>query len=355
MKEFSYGELFSGIGVGSLAFKKVFGESAKCAFFSEIHPQRVKSYLRNFPDHKNVGNIDFVDIDRLPKISVLIGGSPCQDLSIARGRGREGLDGDQSGLFYKFLDVIREKKPQYFILENVATMKDEDRDEISRCLGVRPVEISSIHFTGQDRRRYYWCNFPIKEFQKTEVDPRLVIDKSDLPERATSDFINVGELHSAYKPNGKMKNPKSYAKDSSDWDFVSWSRSTRYKTFESHADMKEFLKLREIEDYKVMTPLPSLKISYVEQRIKINMKANTLVTGKHCARMSAKNFIRYKTKMRPVNLKECLRLQGLPDDYLLGLSDSAAYSAIGDSFTLDVIVHILESLKEVISNEQSNN
>lgn len=346
-----YGELFSGIGVGSLGFKEVFGQDAKCEFFSEINPQRVKAYLKQYPEHKNIGNIDFVDIDRLPKIDVLIGGSPCQDLSIARGHGREGLDGDQSGLFFKFLDVIREKKPKYFILENVASMKDEDRDHISEKLGCRPVKFSSIHWTGQNRERYYWCNFPVVTMIPAPVDPRIVIDRSDIPKDPLSKYIKLSELYSAYKPTGKMSNPKNYAKDSVDWDFVSWSRSTRYKVIDKES-LKEFLANKEIEDYKVMDDNgASVKISYVEQRIKINIQANTLVTGKHCARMSAKNFVRHKGKMRPINTVEALRLQGLPDDYLDGLSDSAKYSAIGDSFTLGPIVHILNSLKEVISNE----
>jgi DNA-cytosine methyltransferase len=351
-----YGELFSGIGVGSLAFKEVFGTDAKCEFFSEIHPQRVKAYLKNFPDHKNVGNIDFVDIDRLPKIDVLIGGSPCQDLSIARGKGREGLDGDQSGLFYKFLDVIREKKPRYFILENVASMKDEDRDEISKKLGCQPIMLTSLHWTGQNRERYYWCNFPVQTALPAPVDPRDVIDKTDIPTEPMSKYIKLSELYSAYKPTGKMTNPKNYAKDSVDWDFVSWSRSTRYKTFEDKKSFDEWRKKNPDIEFKTMawTKDPFNhpdKISYVEQRIKINIQANTLVTGKHCARMSAKNFVRHKGKMRPINTKEALRLQGLPDDYLDGLSDSAIYSAVGDSFTLGPIVHILKSLKEVTDND----
>lgn len=350
-----YGELFAGIGVGSLALRRVFGDQAKCEFYSEIHPQRVKIHDKHFAGHKNIGNIDFVDIDRLPKIDLLIGGPPCQDLSIARGKGREGLDGDQSGLFYKYLDVLREKKPKYFIMENVASMKDEDRDEISRCLGVQPIMISSLHFTGQNRERYYWCNFPVQTALPAPVDPRMCIDKTDIPTESLSKYIKLSELHSAYKPTGKMKNPKSYAKDSCDWDFVSWSRSTRYKTFENDEALDDWLVDTERGsefEYKIMnTTDGSIKISYVEQRIKINIQANTLVTGKHCARMSAKNFVRHKGKMRPINTVEALRLQGLPDDYLSGLSDSAIYSAVGDSFTLGPIVHILKSLKEVISNE----
>jgi DNA-cytosine methyltransferase len=336
-----YGELFSGIGVGSLAFKNVFKDKAECAFFSEIHQQRIKAYSKHFPDHKNVGNIDFVDLDRLPQIDVLIGGSPCQDLSIARG-AREGLDGDQSGLFYKFLDVIKEKKPKYFILENVASMRDEDRDEISRCLGVKPVLISSKFFTGQDRERYYWCNFPIMDLPTEEIDPRVHIDKTHAPDQP----LNWKVMHTVWC-EGKKIGKTSLRDRRSKWDFLAWSRSTRYPEFDTAQERDEWLSIREITEWKSMPPKKkAIRISYVEQRVKINMGAHTLVTGKHCARMSAKNMIRDGAKVRMLNRKECLRLQGLPDDYLNGLSDSAAYAAIGDSFTLGPIEHILKSLKE---------
>lgn len=346
-----YAELFSGIGVGSLAFKEVF-KDAKCAFFSEILGQRIKIYKEHFPDHENVGNIDFVEIDKLPNFDILIGGSPCQDLSIARGK-REGLDGDQSGLFYKYLDVLREKKPKYFILENVASMSKEDRDEISRCLKVQPVEISSAYFTGQDRKRLYWCNFPLLPTPQIKVDPRRIIDQNDIPNDAG--LINPKLLHSI-TIEGKKVNKTAFRARKSDWDFIGWSRSTRYKKFLIEGNsFEEWVVENPDIKYKVMSHEDGyVHISYVEQRIKVNMDANTLVTGKHCARMSAKNFVRHKGKARMINRKECLRLQGLPDNYLDGMSESAAYSAIGDSFTFNVIVHILKSLKVVIENEQSN-
>lgn len=348
----SYGELFSGIGVGALAFKEVFGDQAHCAFFSEILPQRIKAYLKNFPGHKNVGNIDFVDIDRLPKIDVLIGGSPCQDLSIARGK-REGLDGDQSGLFYKFLDVVRERKPKYFILENVASMSDEDRDEISRCLGIKPFRISSEVFTGQQRLRYYWCNFPILPLPTENIDPRIHIDKSVIPNEQGLPW----KLMHSITLEGKKIGKTTFRDRKSDWDWIGWSRSTRYKNFKTVADLDQWLNDREwtydnvkIKDVHNFKKGGSIDISYVEQRIKINMGAMTCVTGKHCARMSAKNYIRLGSKVRQPTVKECLRLQGLPDNFLDGLSESASYAAIGDGFTLGPIVHILKSLKEVIDH-----
>lgn len=350
-----YAELFAGLGLGSMAIKANFPD-AKCVFYSEIEKNRCDVLAKTHPNVKNIGDIDYLDTDNVPSFDLLIGGSPCQNLSIANTSTREGLDGHDSGLFYQYLELLKEKKPKWFLLENVASMPKEDRDEISRCVGkamhpqglpIQPVEINSIVFTGQIRRRLYWCNFPILPVPTENVDPRHCIDKSVLPDRSTSEFINVAELNAAYKPTGKMANPKNYAKDSSDWDIVAWSRSTRYKEFDIDANYWEWIKENPDLKYKVLKynhHVPS-KISYVEQRIKINMQANTLLTGNGCSIFSSRNFVRHKTKMRPLTPIECARLQGIPAKTIDGFKDIAAYKAVGDAFTLDVINHIMKSLR----------
>lgn len=349
-----YAELFAGLGLGTLAIRQVFGD-AKCVFYSEIEKNRCALLEKLHPGTKNIGDIDYLDTDNVPGFDLLVGGSPCQNLSIANTQTREGLDGHESGLFYQYLELIKEKKPKYFLLENVESMADEERDEITRCLSkatgqeIKPIMISSQNFTGQVRLRYYWCNWPILPIPEVAVDPRHCIDKSVVPDQPTSAFINVAELHAAYKPNGKMANPKNYAKDSSDWDIVAWSRSTRYKEFESNGEYITWKKENPDLEHKLIGAKKGkpdwAKVSYVEQRIKINLQANTLLTGPGCSIFSSKNFIRHKTKMRPLTPVECARLQGIPDGHIRGWSDSAAYKAIGDAFTLSVIIHIMQSLK----------
>lgn len=362
-----YAELFSGIGTGSLAVNNVFPGS-KCVFHSEISPQRIKIHDKHFSDVKNIGDINFVDeedMNKLPDFDLLIGGSPCQDLSIARGKGREGLDGEQSGLFYKFLDLYRIKKPRFFMLENVASMPDDERNEISRCLKVEPVEISSIHFTGQDRRRYYWANFPVpKANHLPKLNGSAIIDRSDEPTLSLGQVLwkkDIGGmdgedwklLHSVWH-EGEKKGKAFIRKHKSDWEMVGWSRSTRELFFNSVEEMNKLIKLKELMIYKCHGLAKNKKdelrerLTYVEQRIKINMGANTLVTGKHCARMSSKNLVRNGSKYRQLSVKECLRLQGLPDDWLNSMSELAAFAAIGDGFTRNVIEHNLEGLRSIL-------
>lgn len=66
--------------------------------------------------------------------------------------------GARSGLFFEYVRILRIKKPAFFVLENVASMKNEDKDFISETLGVQPIKINSALLTAQNRNRYYRTN-----------------------------------------------------------------------------------------------------------------------------------------------------------------------------------------------------
>jgi site-specific DNA-cytosine methylase len=103
--------------------------------------------------------VDLGDVTKLfsfPKVDILIGGSPCQDLRPGRG----GLTGEKSKLFYEYVRIKNEIKPKYFLLENVGKMKKEDKDIITNLMGVAPIRINSNLVTAQNRDRYYWTNIP---------------------------------------------------------------------------------------------------------------------------------------------------------------------------------------------------
>ena len=89
-------------------------------------------------------------------IDLLIGGSPCQDLSIAK-KDRKGLDGERSSLFWEYVRILREVKPKYFILENVASMPKEAKEIITRELGVDPIMINASLVSAQNRKRLFFC------------------------------------------------------------------------------------------------------------------------------------------------------------------------------------------------------
>jgi len=93
------------------------------------------------------------------KFDLLIGGSPCQDLSTAKANGK-GLEGEKSSLFFEYVRILKEVRPKYFLLENVASMKKADKDEITRIMGVEPILINSALVSAQNRKRLYWTNIP---------------------------------------------------------------------------------------------------------------------------------------------------------------------------------------------------
>ena len=147
--------LFDGMSCGQIALNRA-GIKYDNYFASEIDAHAIKVTKHNYPNTIHLGDVSKVDISTLPKIDLLIGGSPCQSFSTA-GNG-EGFNG-KSGLFWEYARILKQTKPTYFLLENVK-MKKEWRDIISTELGVQPIEINSKMVSAQNRPRLYWTNIP---------------------------------------------------------------------------------------------------------------------------------------------------------------------------------------------------
>jgi DNA (cytosine-5)-methyltransferase 3A len=110
--------------------------------------------MDNYPNTIQLGDINHISSNNLPKIDLLFGGSPCQ--SFSSFGDKSGFNG-KSGLFYEYVRLLNEVKPTYFLLENV-NMKKEWRDIISQELGVEPIAINSNLVSAQNRDRLYWTN-----------------------------------------------------------------------------------------------------------------------------------------------------------------------------------------------------
>ena len=147
--------LFDGISVAYEALQKA-GIPITSYSASEIDPYAVKVSQKNHPDIKHLGDVKTV---KAMECDLLIGGSPCTDLSIAK-KDREGLKGERSGLFYEFVRLWKECKPKWFVLENVASMSQTAKDEITKQLGVEPIMIDAALVSAQSRKRLFWTNIP---------------------------------------------------------------------------------------------------------------------------------------------------------------------------------------------------
>ena len=148
--------LFDGCGTGLLALKRA-GIPVAHYYASEVDKYAIQIAKKNHPEIEHIGDVKRVWARNLPKIDLLIGGSPCQDLSVAK-QNRQGLKGQRSGLFWHYVRLFRTTKPRWFLLENVASMSQADRDQITKILGVEPILINSALVSAQQRNRLYWTN-----------------------------------------------------------------------------------------------------------------------------------------------------------------------------------------------------
>ena len=126
---------------------------------AEIDSAAIQVSQKNHPEIIRLGDVNQIDFAGLGSIDLLIGGSPCQDLSCVKVGA--GLDGNKSRLFFKWLEAKQTLKPQWFLLENVVPRKQEWKDQLDELIGVKGVQINSDLFTQQNRPRVYWTNIPI--------------------------------------------------------------------------------------------------------------------------------------------------------------------------------------------------
>ncbi len=291
--------LFDGVGGARIALDKS-KISFNNYFSSEIDHFALKVLNDNYDDIIHVGDIRGVKQKNLPKIDLIIGGSPCQDLSNAQ-KGK-GLKGGNSSLFYEFIRVLNEFNPKYFLLENV---KNKWADLMSEIIGVDYIEINSQYFTGQFRPRYYWTNIPI--------NPNTIPKK--LNNETIKDILDSGA------------DKKYFLKDNISEKII--------KTINKDKNHKGSIK-------RVITASKELINDLERQRriYDINGKSPTLLARSDTTKILINNRIR---KLSPL---ECERLQGLPDNYTSSCSDTQRYKMIGNGFTVDVISFILNNLNQ---------
>lgn len=262
--------LFDGIATGRLALERA-GIKIERYYASEIDKYAIKIALKNFPDIVQLGDVRNLKIDFQPDL--LIGGSPCQDLSISK-KNRCGLQGERSSLFWEYVRILQESKPKCFIFENVASMPKKDKRIISNALGIEPIVIDAEIISAQKRKRLFWVGK-----LKNEKYNRIEVRQPEKKEVLLKDILIGSDIFCDVK--------KAYCLDANYYRGVSW----------------EYYKKKK-------------KRQLVIERGKIR-------------------------KLTPV---ECERLQGFPDNYTEGISNTQRYKCLGNAFHVEVIVHILNEI-----------
>ena len=290
-------------------------------FSCEIDPYASSVVRLNFPNVIQLGDIlkPKIDFHMLPKIDLLIGGSPCQDLSFAKGNGK-GLEGERSGLFYKYfevLEILRKKNPDIkFLLENVK-MKQKWKDIISEKLGVQPIFINSADFSAQNRQRLYWTNIPVDE------------------------WIPCNDVLKDILEDGQVDRDKSHCLD------ANYFKGGNLKSyFEKHRRQLVFNRCLQVGEADIKGR-DILKRVYSPEG---KGPALTTCGGGH---REPKVYVP-PLQWRKLTPLECERLQTVPDNYtkcgqketgeIVEISNTQRYKMLGNGFTINVIAHIIKNL-----------
>lgn len=268
-------------------------------YASEIDKYAIQIAQKNYPDTIQLGDIlnwkDW-DID-WGSIDILMGGSPCQGFSIA---GKKlNFEDPRSKLFFVYRDILNHIKnfnPKLqFLLENVR-MPDEIADAIDGELGVQRVYINSRDFTGLIRKRYYWTNISIRQWNRKDLRIEDVIDNG-LPCDKDLDFYLDRTVYSPtissdgiITINPRDKNGKQ-----------TWQRGRVY-------------------DIKGSCP--------------------TI-----CATLFDLNITQDHKTYRKLTINECEKLQGLPANYTKGIPINQRGKCLGNGWTVDVVAHIFSCMK----------
>ena len=285
----------------------------------EVDPSAIKISQKNYPQIEQCGDVTTADFTQYQGFDLLIGGSPCQDLSIANQNGK-GLHGERSGLFWEYYRALTTVKPKYYLFENVASMKKADKETITKFLGVEPIMINSALVSGQQRKRLYWTNIPeIKQ----PIDKGIYL-KDVLQDESVVHYTL--RTRKDYIENYKRLEAKSDEKANS--------------LTGTHTDSMYFKPLR-IGYFN--TAGQGDRIYSVQGKsvcISANGGGRGAKTGLYRIDLPDGDYI--VRKLSPV---ECERLQTLPDNYTEGLPYNKRIKAIGNGWTVDVIVHILTGIK----------
>jgi DNA-cytosine methyltransferase len=176
--------LFDGMSCGQIALDRL-GIKVDNYFACEIDKYAMQVTQANFPNTIQLGDVTKVDFSKLPKIDLVLAGSPCQGFSFA---GKQlAFDDPRSALFFEFIKILKEVKPKYFLLENVRMKKEFLNiitEQVSSCypeipFGIEPILINSSLVSAQSRQRYYWTNIPnIKQPEERGIVLRDILEES---------------------------------------------------------------------------------------------------------------------------------------------------------------------------------
>ena len=383
-----YLSLFSGIGGFEVALHQVFPD-AECVGFSEIDKYAIQIYKKHFPEHTNLGDITKINPNSLSDFDMIFGGFPCQDLSIAK-KDREGLKGKRSGLFWIMMDIVRIKKPKWFLFENVASMDKTNLGIISTAISeasgystcmlgdyVEPVMVNAALVSAQNRERLFWCNWEIRQPKDRGILLKDILESGEGIDGAANNTKSYCVDASYYKGGNQKTSNKSGKRlmvldkngdekkksntirspgmgsgidDKHNWDTIVINKPDRVGEIGKGGqgdrvysiDGKSVSQSANSGGQGANTGLYAIALRNRGKGKEAEIggdKASSLNTVQADSMVTDNYYIR---KLTPV---ECERLQCFPDGYTEGISNTQRYKTLGNAVNTEVVKHIFEELR----------
>ncbi len=329
-----YLSLFSGIGGFELGIKQAYDSLSKtereqprgdkkdksmhgksrlapeCIGFSEIDKYAVSIYEKHFPEHKNYGDITKIDEKTLPDFDILMGGFPCQSFSIAGKRG--GFADTRGTLFFEIARILKYKQPRLLLLENVKGLLSHDKGDTLKVI------ITTLDELGYDLQ---WQVLNSKNFGVPQNRERVFIvgHLRGTPRPEVFPFGESDRLPAESIGEEKVESGISSAITSNYKRGVhSGGETYAIGTYRTHKDGNGFRELK--------------------QGISPTIPARAREDG------SGEPVLKEGTRIRRLTPKECERLQGFPDNWTEGVSDTQRYKCLGNAVTVNVVKEILSKL-----------
>jgi len=345
--------MFTGIGgfeMGLLMSKK----EVQFVGYSEIDKYAIEVFEKQFKGTKNYGNATDIDETKLPNFDLLVGGFPCQAFSVA-GKLR-GFDDTRGTLFFDVARILKHKKPKHFILENVRGLLSHDNGRTMQTILKVLTDIgymvqwevcnSKNYGVPQNRERVYIVGhlrgssrpqiFPIGESQK-------VSDKSREEKRKGSGKVS-STITSNYK-RGVHAMGESYIVEKANLKELTKNMSMGYRVYDSSGVSTTLRALggglgAKTGLYQVKACLtPDRKEKRQNgRRFKDNEEPMFTLTGQD------KHGVMINSQIRRLTPTECERLQGFPDGWTDGISDTQRYKCLGNAVTTNVVCEIAKRL-----------
>ena len=365
-------ELFSGVGGFSLGIEQS-GIEIGWHGFSDIDKYANQVFKRRYPNAKELGSVVDINPSKLPRVDLVTFGFPCQDLSIA-GR-REGFEGSRSSLFFEAMRIIEAKKPKYFIFENVEgifssnggkdfevvlrTIADIGYDGQWQLLNTRwflPQNRSRCYFVGHLRGRSRPKVFPVGEtsFQSNYGEAK-VANCLQHPGHSGGNYKGMTMVNTGLNQIGNIdtKGHNSIWGRVYDTDGVS-------TTLNAHGGgLGAKTGLYKVHSTQTRNPnRPSLTRECDCGSKKLYQKCCGAGGGSgHLAKDDGTTYCLDSGNTQAVEIesstirrltpRECERLQGFPDDWTEGESDTQRYKMMGNAVSVPVVSAVVERLYEI--------